>query len=261
MQTSTTETPKVRDPRSILLLGPPGGGKSALAMQFPSPCFYDIDRNLDGAEAFIRKKLPSLDYSYERCTFYEDGKPIPAEDVYDNVCRLIAKTGNSAKTKTNVIDSLNLLSDFIIAKILFLQKAELMQPHFYDAVKAYLRQILVTRLRSTGVTSIVTCHETIIEKNTDPKKPMQSEIVRYEPMVPGKIKDALGGYFTDVWRCTCGPSTQPGTPHGSLSYRLQTRKDSKSELKCSIPEMPSVIEWQSGELGFAKIEPFLKGWL
>ena len=49
MQLSTPEKNKPREPKSILLIGPPGSGKTTLALQFPKVCVMDCDRNLDGS--------------------------------------------------------------------------------------------------------------------------------------------------------------------------------------------------------------------
>ena len=82
---------------------------------------------------------------------------------------------------------------------------------------------------------------------------MNKTIVGYEPSVQGSIVDYFGGFFSDMWRCTCEPA-----PGGTVEFRLQPIRSPKSDLKNSIGLTDS-LKVKQGESMFAKIEPFLKG--
>lgn len=254
MKQSTPTTPKPRQPKSILLIGPPGGGKTTLALQFPGLVVFDCDLNLDGPEQFIRKemKLP-LAYSYETITLdVETGKPRPIETCFDYILDQLKVLAANPPVdfQTFVLDGLTFINEFDIQKVLSSQRKTLMEPHFWAPFKSNLMSLLVGRLRSLGVTTIVTCHEFIITRpSTDPKKIMQAEIVGYQPAVQGGIADFFGGFFTDVLRCTSTPGVA-----GKVDFKLETVKTTLSELKNSMG-LPGVMENPT----YAKLESYLKG--
>lgn len=253
MKTSTPQSPKTPEPLSILLIGPPGGGKTTLAMQFPSVEFMDCDRNLDGPERFIRKNLASLSYGYNSITMDDDNKPVPAELCYD---RLIDKLdlAKTTPSKTVVIDSLTLVNEFIIRKILHDQRRSSgeMEARDWIPFKTRMINLLVAKVRNLGKTTICTVHETILTK-PDPKNIMNREIVGYQPSVQGSIVDFFGGFFTDMWRCTAHAA-----PADRVEYKIHTCRTALSDLKNSIG-LPNEILVRQGELAFDKIKPFLNG--
>jgi len=255
MHISSPTSPKPPDPKSILLIGPPGGGKTTLAMQFPNVCFIDCDRNLDGPERFLRSKNAQFSYAYVSATIDEKGNPYDVADCFDWIIVRITELAKEASIQTVVIDGLTLINEYIIRKILKKQGGKsVMEPHFWGPFKSDMLKLLVQTLRGLNKTTIVTCHEVVLEKpNTDKDKMLQPLIIGYRPAVQGGITDYLGGFFSDMWRCT----SQPGAGN-KQTYKLQVVRDGLSDLKNSLALPSEGFTWSEGELGYERIKPYIE---
>jgi len=235
MKISSPTSPKTKDPRAILLLGPPGSGKTTLAMQFPNVLFMDCDRNLDGPEKFLRKSNPGLSYAYENINCDDKDVELPPYEKFDRL-QMKLKEARTLPFDTIVIDTMTMVNEFIIQKVLKEQGQNMMRPMDYQPMKSYYWRLLVGGIRGSGKTTIVTCHE-IIMTEPDKQQVMKEVVVGYKPSVTGGIADYFGGFFTDIWRC----ETQPIA--GGNKFIIRTNKSIKSpDLKssCGLPaEMDS----------------------
>jgi hypothetical protein len=239
MTFSTPATPRKRDPLAILLLGPPGSFKTTLAMQFPKVAFMDCDRNLDGPEKWIRKTNPNLSYGFENINTDDNGKEVPPWDKFDRLQMKLKEVQSNPEVETVVIDTMTMVNEFIVQKVLKEQGQSLMRPMDYQPMKSYYWRLLVGGIRGCGKTTIVTCHEVIMTKPG--KTVMTEEIVGYKPSVSGGIADYFGGFFTDIWRCESRPL--PGDKQQAI---IRTNKSILSpDLKssCGLPaEMEAKYE-------------------
>lgn len=253
MQTSSPQNPKKVEPKSILLIGPPGGAKTTLAMQFPQVAFLDCDRNLDGPEHFVRSQFTNLSYGYIPVT-YKDGAPVPVEECFDRLMEETTELRTNTEVSTVVIDGLTMVNEFIIQKILRSQKKNEMEARHWQPFKSHLINLLVAKLRSLGKTTICTCHEVVLEKpNPDKTKIMDPVLIGYRPAVQGGITDYFGGFFTDMWRCEAEPAGGCKT-----DYKITTARTALSDLKNSMG-MPNEILVKQDQLAWPLLEPYLKG--
>lgn len=245
MKLSTPSAPKPREPLSILLLGPPGSRKTTLAMQFPRPYFIDCDGNLDGPERYLRANgFPQLEYGYDSVNFTDDGKEVAVEKKYDRLEQLL-RSARTADCQTVIVDSMTMVNEFIIRKVLDEQKQPAMRPIDWQPLKSFYWKLLVSGIRGMGKTTIVTCHEIILTE-PDPKAVMKENIVGYKPSVQGGIADYFGAFFTDIFRCVI--ETEATTKGPVTKSKLYTCKTTKSpDLKNSLG-LPAVIDASYAEI-------------
>lgn len=240
MKVSSPTSQKPKTPLSILLLGPPGSGKTTLSMQFPRPYFMDCDRNLDGPEKFIRKTNPNLIYGYESINENDAGQELEPHQKFDNLMAKL-KLARTADCDTVVIDTMTMVNEFIIRKVLKEQNQSAMRPMDYQPMKSYYWNLLVSGIRGMGKTTIVCCHEIILTKPG--QTVMTEEIVGYKPSVTGGIADYFGGFFTDIYRCEVRP-----LPGDKQEFIIRTAKTPKCpDLKSSMG-LPGVMAADFNEI-------------
>lgn len=245
MKSSLTRTPQ---PKSILLIGPPGGGKTTLLMQFPGLWIADCDLNLDGPEKYLKSQKKEVNYHLDTITLDDNGKPVPIHECFQRLLDKLSDVAKEPTIQTVAIDGLTMVNEFIIQKILKEQSKTEMEVRHWQPFKSAMINLLVGKLRGTGKSSIVTCHEVVMSK-TDPKQPMKEEIIGYKPAVQSGITDFFGGFFTDMWRCTAAPA-----PAGKTEFTLTTGRTNLSELKNSMG-LPNSITNPTYQI----LEPYLTG--
>lgn len=254
MKTSTPSSPKPPDPLSILLIGPPGGGKTTLSLQFPSVCVLDLDSFLDGPEKTIRTKWnKELTYSYIPISRDDNNIPLAFEKCYDRLVDSLKDLEKNKEIKTVVIDSLTLLDEMIVRKIGFNQKREYMESRDWDIFRSDLLKVLIVRLRTLARTTICLVHERDKEI-ANPKNIMEKIVVGHKPTIRGSVGQALGGFFTDVWRCHTKVA-----PGDKLEYFVSPVRTSNSDYLKNSLDMKEAIKGQQGESMFEKLLPYLKG--
>lgn len=249
---SSPDSPKPKEPKSIILVGSPGSGKTTLAMQFPAPCFLDCDRGLDGSDRFLRTKLKDLSYGYYQVTLDEKGQPFPLEKLWDTFIERIKEVRKEESVQTIVIDSITLIDQFLVEYIKKKQGRDKMELQDWGMLAGYYAHFFIA-LRSLGKTVILTCHEEPVEK-ADPRNPTLKILDRIDFNVSGsKTKHNMGAYFTDVWRCS-----SEAAPGGGVEFRLEAIKTSKmAYLKNSIGLNETLVA-KPGELMWAKLQPYMK---
>lgn len=254
MKLSTPQEP-TKDFLSLLLIGPPGGGKTTLALQFPDLLVIDCDSNLKGPETFLRKGvgkqpplLPNLTFAKETVNYTDEGKEVEPAERFDRLLKVL-RAARDSQFKTVVVDGLTMVGEFVKFRIYKEQHRDMsMEARDWDKYKAYMWTMVVRLLKNLGRDTILTCHETILTK-VNPKDFMIEEVIGFRPTVQGGIADYFSGFFTDAWRLTSGVG-----PLQRLEITMETCKTIKSpHLKNSVglpPELKNPT--------YTMLEPYLK---
>lgn len=248
MKISSPDSPKRKEPRSILLIGPPGGFKTTLMLQFPQLAVADCDMNLDGAERFVRKHLiPTLSYKHETVPI-KDKVLIDVSECYDRLITTLDEIKADPEVNTVGVDGLSIINEWIIRRILKKQNRTEMEARDWIPFKSAAMG-LINKLRMMGKDTILTCHETILTKN-DPKSLMVEQIIGYRPSIQGGITDYFEGFFTDVWRCSCRRA-----PMDKLEAVLTPERTAYSDLKNSLGLPAEIVNYTYEK----DLKPYLEG--
>jgi hypothetical protein len=206
---------------------------------------------LDGPELFLRTKLKDLCYSYTQVTLTDKGIPRPVEECFQALLDDLEEAKKS-DAKTVVVDGLSLVNQFLIQMTMKKQRRETMEIRDWGSVGGHYANLFIVKVRNLGKTTIFTCHEEPVEKSS-PSNPMMKEVIRRDPIINGGIKHQLGGFFTDIWRCSSMPA-----PGGGIEFKINTCKTTMDDLKNSLM-LPEEIVIKKGELAWTKLEPYMKG--
>ncbi len=249
MKLSSADQPKPPQPKSILITGAPGSRKTTLALQFPKVYLLDCDLNLDGPERYLRKEAKmNLSYGYDTIPLDDSGNPVEPWKCYERLMDKLTLAKTLPDIEWVVIDSLTLINEYIIRKVLKEKNSSEMEARHWQPFKSACYELIVSKLRNLGKNCIVIAHETDIERS-DPKNVMQKVLVQRRPYIQGGINEQLGGFFTDMWRMDVQPA-----PAGRTECKLYCQRTTFDELKSSCG-MPDCIV----EPTYAKLEPYLKG--
>lgn len=247
MKLITPDSTAPTGPLSVLLIGPPGGGKTTFTLTFPNLCILDCDRNLDGPCLYLRsiKKLRS----FKTDSVWRDGQSdVEPWDLYDRLLDLFDEVSQDPEVKWVCVDSLTHVNEFIVRKVLREQKnATLMQPHFWGPFNTHLLRLLVIKARGSNKNFIGLVHETWKEREGGDKFTMDKTIDKRKPTIQGGVAKVIGGLFTDMWRISCDRA-----PGDRLEYKLETQRTAWDDLKNSLG-MPAVIR----EPSYEKVLPYL----
>lgn len=216
---------------AILSVADPGSGKTRLGMSLPTPGILDCDGNLSSAVRVANGKK----FFFSQPFITDDGKEVPEVERWPLAVKQTKELLLSKDTESFFLDGLgNLCRWGLIYAEDQLVRASINTKKEYLAKYMSFIPLLtnyITMLRIPGKLVMVSVHQTM-------DKDELTGSIRYELDIPGRLKNTLGGQFTDVWGLSS--IADPGSKVGA-KYLVRTKPSGYHvNLKTSLDLEPSV---------------------
>jgi hypothetical protein len=225
MRSSSNFTPQL--PKSLLFIGPPGSGKTTFALQIPNCGVIDCDDNLGGPMRWLRLQGLSVDFKYDTPLRDANDKPIPREQQFTQLCKILDEMEADPTITTVVIDSLSSLVEILFIHVLQQLKRPI-SPDIRTADKKFeyedwaafgniLRKLIFKIKASKRL--IITAH---IKVDQDEMTKILYRFIN----CPGAIKDYLSGWFEEAWEFYI--HTQGVPPNEKAIRKIRTVPEARS---------------------------------
>lgn len=226
----------IEQKQKVLLVGPPGSGKTCAAASFPYPLlFLDFDMKADSAASFYASDTERLKNIDVRLL----GRRLDGKDPVDEFTLIVQELATqqragAMKYKTLVIDSMTTFSSAVLGHIVKsnpgvkrVGSSQGVQPGMqdYGILKREFER-LVSGLLSLDMNIVMTAHI-----KTD-RSDLTGEIIR-SPLMDGSFGPTLPIYFKEVYRVFM----KDGKPFA------QTKSDQYYDFcRSQIPKLPNPVE-------------------
>lgn len=221
----------------ILLLGPPGAGKSVLGCRlFPKTYVCITDLNFESAKIHLDKVGETSNVvGIDIIGSDEKGQTVPLQQRYPRLIKAVDDAEKNPEIETIFHDSATFMAPIFMGKITLASRIADVK---WDKEKAgeYLRlwQSFIDQSRTSGKRVIFSCHERIAEDQ------MAGKLLFNQINLWGGLRDALPYMVSDVWRCEVQP---PAIPNGKPQYMVRVIGDARNKLKNNFgweePLLPS----------------------
>lgn len=210
------------EPLSLLLMGPPGGSKTTLLLQFPGLWIGDGDHNLGGPARWLKSKGLLRDFKYDNLDVDDDNSPIAPSMKWDNLKKRVEVAAKDPTVQTIGIDSLTWCDQAIYDHVCRVQQIKEVKGYLWGHFKREANAF-VNGVKAYGKTLVITCHEKA-------EFTQSGAISKYVPAFSGLESRFLGWMFSDVWRVTL---EDLGGKHGYKSV-VKTLPTATADLKNSL---------------------------
>ncbi len=236
-----SDTMKIELPKSMLLLGAPGAGKTTLAMRLGRAYILDCDNNLSGPRRYLESIGKAPQFLYDRLDQDDDGKPVPRELQYKHAMKCLLAAATSPDVDIIIIDSLTSFIEAAFTQVLLItekvpeKSLEKVDPKFEFSQWAAFGSLMkkfIFWLKSSDKTIIFTGHVTV------DKDELENKLLSFIN-IPGALKHTISGWFQEVWELY--PETSV-TPTGTKAvYKIRTVGNAQAKhlgLKSSVGLKP-----------------------
>jgi hypothetical protein len=240
MQDASTFNPT--EALTLLLQGPPGSGKTTLALQFPSPYLLSLDGNIGGPLRWLREHNYKADFKFDMPLTVKigDKRAIEADENkhYSLVRSAIEEAVKIPDIKTIIIDNWTVLSEVMLADVRRQNSRTRSDFRIQDwGDFLYMCTNFVNWCKAQGKMVIFICHETPVKDDVD-------GIIKYFLQIPGQFANKIGGMVSDVWRCEVEESA------GKHKFVVRTMPNTRLQLKQSL-NLPAKFEMTWDEIAKA----------
>lgn len=216
---------------AILSVGDPGSGKSRLGMALPDPGILDCGGNLASAIRVANGKPFQVSQPF----ITDDGKEVAEVDRWPTAVKETKLLLASPLTKSFFLDDLSNLCRWglVYAEAELVKAGINVKKEYLAKYQAFIPLLTnyMTMIRIPKKLVMVSVHQTM-------EKDELSGTIRYELDIPGRLKNTLGGQFTDVWGMSSLPD--PGSKIGA-KYLVRTKPSGYHvNLKTSLDLEPSI---------------------
>jgi hypothetical protein len=213
----------------LLLIGPPGSGKTTTVCGFPNGYVLDLDVNLGGALRFLKARNQPLPLGYDRVDINEKGEVVPPLLRWQRLEALISNS--PPEVETIVIDSATGLTDLLMQEVKRQQPSvkdgRQLYMFYLEAGKQFLNKFVLLRKHV-----VLTAHEKI-------EQDAMTGITQYRVAWPGQLGDYVGAFFTNVWRCEVD---REGIPP-KYKYVIRTMQDTQHYGLKNDLELPPIFQF------------------
>lgn len=197
---------------ALLILGPPGTGKTTLCTQLPRPIINNIDDTTAGPIRFVRANKLKQDADIINPFKDDKGDLLPRAERFRALGRAINAQMKNPEFDTIVVDSLTSLVDAALdeCRRVHVSKAnpnglriadgeknyagEQVQIQDWETFKAIIKH-LVTTMKASGKLIVFTGH---IKVDKDELSGVTQQFIA----LPGQLATIIAGYFDDCWYLT-----------------------------------------------------------
>lgn len=216
---------------AILSVGDPGSGKTRVGMSLPTPGILDCDGNLSSAVRVSTGKK----FFYAQPFVTDDGKEVPEVERWSLAVKQTKELLASPETQSFFLDGLGNLCRWglIYAEDQLVKAGINIKKEYLAKYMSFIPLLTnyITMIRIPGKLVMVSVHQTM-------EKDELSGSIRYELDIPGRLKNTLGGQFTDVWGASSMPDV--GSKVGA-KYLIRTKPSGYHvNLKTSLDLEPSI---------------------